>query len=295
MNDYKFGNFLCSLREVKGLTQLEIANMLDVTPAAVSKWENGESKPRIETLFKLAEIFDVTAEELMSGEFIKKENDELDDASIKRYEYLSRIDRLLSSKVRMLRVGAFVIDWNIMGLPTIIWSLTAFILYPVQGVSPSESDIYKLFVGLIVFLFAWLVCFVLRDFIFKGRSPGKRIFGLIIVDRKSGGSPTKKQLILRNIFFFLQSMDGIIMLLRGVSIGDSVAQTLVLSKKELEENKYDVNNEINNINEYVPAKREKEKGVSIIGVWSCFIYCFRTCYAFFNTRHGKKRALSGCV
>lgn len=76
MNDYKFGNFLCELREAKGMTQLEIANMLDVTPAAVSKWENGESKPKVETLFKLAEIFDVTAEELMSGEADKSHTKE---------------------------------------------------------------------------------------------------------------------------------------------------------------------------------------------------------------------------
>ena len=69
MNDYKFGNFLCSLREAKGMTQLELADMLDVTTAAVSKWENGESKPKLETLFKLGEIFGVTAEELVAGEF----------------------------------------------------------------------------------------------------------------------------------------------------------------------------------------------------------------------------------
>ena len=36
MNDYKFGNFLCGLRETKGMTQLEIANMLGVTTAAVT-------------------------------------------------------------------------------------------------------------------------------------------------------------------------------------------------------------------------------------------------------------------
>ena len=69
MNDYKFGNFLCSLREAKGMTQLELADMLDVTTAAVSKWENGESKPKLETLFRLGEIFGVTAEELVAGEF----------------------------------------------------------------------------------------------------------------------------------------------------------------------------------------------------------------------------------
>ena len=71
MNDYKFGNFICALREKKGMTQLELANILDVTPAAVSKWENGESKPKLETLFAVAEIFGVTVEELVAGEYAK--------------------------------------------------------------------------------------------------------------------------------------------------------------------------------------------------------------------------------
>ena len=47
MNDYRFGNFVCMLREKKGFTQAEIAQKLGVTPAAVSKWENGSSKPRV--------------------------------------------------------------------------------------------------------------------------------------------------------------------------------------------------------------------------------------------------------
>lgn len=69
MNDYKFGNFVCYLRERKGMTQADVAAMLDVTPAAVSKWENGESKPRVEVLFRLAEILEVSPEELMAGEY----------------------------------------------------------------------------------------------------------------------------------------------------------------------------------------------------------------------------------
>lgn len=51
------------------MTQADIAAMLDVTPAAVSKWENGESKPRVEVLFRLAQILGVSPEELMAGEY----------------------------------------------------------------------------------------------------------------------------------------------------------------------------------------------------------------------------------
>ena len=56
MNDYQFGNFVYRLREQKKMTQAELARMLGVTPAAVSKWENGSSKPRTEVLFRLAAV-----------------------------------------------------------------------------------------------------------------------------------------------------------------------------------------------------------------------------------------------
>lgn len=262
MNDYKFGNFLCSLRESKELTQAEVAQILSVTPAAVSKWENGESKPRLETLFKLAEILEVTVEELIAGEFIEKDNAKPDDESIKRYEYLTRIDTLLTSRVRLLRVCAFVTDWNIMGLPMILWMLIFFISYPMKGVSPSESEMFRIFAGMLIMLLAWFVCFVLRDVIFKGRSLGKRIFGLTIIDRKSGNAPAKKQLILRNIFLFIYNIDAIVLMVRGISIGDSVAQTLVVSKKQLEESKADSSAEVSDINRYVNADKERKKVLS---------------------------------
>lgn len=68
MNDYKFGNFIYTLRVEKGLTQSEVAKRLGVSAAAVSKWENGSTKPRYELLLKLAEILEVSSEELVSGE-----------------------------------------------------------------------------------------------------------------------------------------------------------------------------------------------------------------------------------
>lgn len=73
MNDYKFGNFLRMLREKNGMTQADLSNKLGVTPAAVSKWENGSSKPRVEILFQLAHLLGVRAEELMSGQYIADE------------------------------------------------------------------------------------------------------------------------------------------------------------------------------------------------------------------------------
>ena len=51
MNDYAFGNYICALRRKAGLSQSELASKLGVTDKAVSKRENGRSKPA--TLLRL--------------------------------------------------------------------------------------------------------------------------------------------------------------------------------------------------------------------------------------------------
>ena len=99
MNDYKFGNFLCMLREQRGMTQAELAQQLSVTPAAVSKWENGESKPRIETLFTLADILGVSAQELMNGECKAAESEE-DRIRRRKKEFAEHIDMFMTPGVR---------------------------------------------------------------------------------------------------------------------------------------------------------------------------------------------------
>lgn len=68
MDKYKFGNRLCSLREEKGLSQKELAKILDVSDKAISKWENGQSIPRMETLEKICEVFNVRVDVLLNDD-----------------------------------------------------------------------------------------------------------------------------------------------------------------------------------------------------------------------------------
>lgn len=65
MNDFEFGNYICSLRRAAGLTQSELAGRLGVTNKAVSKWENGRAKPTTDTIRNMAALFGVTVEELL--------------------------------------------------------------------------------------------------------------------------------------------------------------------------------------------------------------------------------------
>ena len=64
-NDYKFGNYIFSLRTRAGLSQSELAEKVGVTNKAVSKWEVGKAKPGVETIRKLAALFEVSVDELL--------------------------------------------------------------------------------------------------------------------------------------------------------------------------------------------------------------------------------------
>lgn len=61
----EFGDKLRSLRTKAGLTQLDIAEKLDVSAAAIGAWENGRAKPRLTKLGQLADLFDTTVADLM--------------------------------------------------------------------------------------------------------------------------------------------------------------------------------------------------------------------------------------
>ena len=64
MDKYGLGNFLAQLRNEKGLTQEQLAEMINVNYKTISKWECGNSSPSLDTLVQLCEIFNVSLYEM---------------------------------------------------------------------------------------------------------------------------------------------------------------------------------------------------------------------------------------
>ncbi len=69
------GETIASLRKEKGMTQNELAEKMNVTDKAVSKWERDLSCPDVNTISKLADILEVSIEELLKAK--KKDNLEM--------------------------------------------------------------------------------------------------------------------------------------------------------------------------------------------------------------------------
>ena len=97
MDQIKVGEFLASLRKEKGLTQEALAERIGVTNKTISRWETGTYMPDIEMLLILGEQFDVTVNELLSGERLPDE--EIRDKSESNFKYLAA-----TSKKRLKRV-----------------------------------------------------------------------------------------------------------------------------------------------------------------------------------------------
>lgn len=61
------GQFITDLRKEKGLTQKQLADLLNVTDKAVSKWERGLSFPDISMLEPISQVLDISVMELLAG------------------------------------------------------------------------------------------------------------------------------------------------------------------------------------------------------------------------------------
>lgn len=74
MNQTKTGTFIAGCRKEKRMTQAQLAERLNITDRAVSKWETGKSMPDSSVMLELCEILGITVNELLSGERIDMES-----------------------------------------------------------------------------------------------------------------------------------------------------------------------------------------------------------------------------
>lgn len=72
MDAGKTGAYLATLRRAKGMTQQEAAEQLNISNKTVSKWESGGGFPDITVLPALAELYGVTADDILAGETLRR-------------------------------------------------------------------------------------------------------------------------------------------------------------------------------------------------------------------------------
>ena len=70
MDQIKIGKFIAERRKMRSLTQAQLAEKLNITDRAVSKWENGRSLPDSSIMLELCDILEITVNDLLCGEVV---------------------------------------------------------------------------------------------------------------------------------------------------------------------------------------------------------------------------------
>ena len=74
MDQIRIGRFIAERRKRVGLTQAQLAEKLNITDRAVSKWETGKAMPDSSIMLELCGILAITVNDLLSGEVVVMEN-----------------------------------------------------------------------------------------------------------------------------------------------------------------------------------------------------------------------------
>ena len=115
---YRIGANIAAYRKRDGLTQASLAEKLNYSDKAVSKWERGESIPDVLTLMQLAELFGITVNDLVcdpnalpehSDSKLEKAMTQVSEKALKRKANKNVIQALSSTLVWFIALFAFVI------------------------------------------------------------------------------------------------------------------------------------------------------------------------------------------
>ncbi len=74
MDQLKIGKFIAECRKNNKLTQMQLAEKLNITDRAVSKWENGKTMPDSAIMLELCDVLQITVNDLLNGEVVSVEN-----------------------------------------------------------------------------------------------------------------------------------------------------------------------------------------------------------------------------
>ena len=102
MDQIKIGKFIAECRKKNNLTQMQLAEKLNITDRAISKWENGKGMPDSSIMLDLCKELRISVNELLSGEVIKMDayNEKLEQNLIDMVKQKEESDkRLLTMEI----------------------------------------------------------------------------------------------------------------------------------------------------------------------------------------------------
>lgn len=109
MDNEKFGKFVAMLRKEKNMTQKDLADKLQITNKAISKWERGISFPDITMLKPLADSLDISVAELINCERGNKNETDIDEKTRKILDDVYKSGKKKDDIIAKISVSIFII------------------------------------------------------------------------------------------------------------------------------------------------------------------------------------------
>lgn len=111
MNQIKIGRFIAERRKEIGLTQMQLADKLNITDRAVSKWENGKSMPDSSIMLALCDVLKISVNDLLSGEVVTMDNykEKFENNLIEMAKQKEQADRRLLSLEILIGIFSLII------------------------------------------------------------------------------------------------------------------------------------------------------------------------------------------
>ena len=142
MDQVKIGRFIAEKRKAAGLTQSQLAERLNITDRAVSKWETGRSLPDSSIMLELCAVLKITVNDMLSGEVVTVDNynRELENKLIETLRQKEQADkRLLALEIfigilvtlillALVAVAAFVQLENWLRIVLIVTGFVVFLI-----------------------------------------------------------------------------------------------------------------------------------------------------------------------
>ena len=141
MDRIKIGKFIAERRKTKNLTQLQLAEKLNITDRAISKWETGKGMPDSSIMMELCKELDISVNELLSGELIDMNN------------YNVKVDENLIKLQKQKEYAITSARWShvIMTIILLIWNFINVIKYGVEEAINRPEFIIMNVIGVIYF------------------------------------------------------------------------------------------------------------------------------------------------
>ncbi len=106
MVENKFGELICKLRKEMNLTQKELADKINISDKAISRWETGKNFPTIEMLYTISKFFKISFQDLLTARMVSSTGEDKDDVFP---EIVKEFNSMSKRKIRRLRIALVIV------------------------------------------------------------------------------------------------------------------------------------------------------------------------------------------